>query len=269
MAEFTRLTLADEARVSGNGLHSGVPVGVIIEPHEDGIVFATDAGELLASPANVSDISRCTCLGPVHTVEHLLSALAGSGVTDAKIHVHGPEIPALDGSSAGFLEVVQNAGTRLLGTARVHGLFERCFTVEGEARVAISCGEGHWRYDFESGDRWPHTQSFEALLTPESYALEVSRARTFAFEEEVGPLRAAGLGQGLDESSCLVLGTAGYINEPRWPDEPSRHKMLDLIGDLSLSGVPVSLLNVVAVRSGHKLNVECARRLAAQVKIER
>ncbi|MGE0002563.1 MAG: UDP-3-O-acyl-N-acetylglucosamine deacetylase, partial [Fimbriimonadaceae bacterium] len=184
MTEFTRLTLADEARVSGNGLHSGAPVEVVIEPHEDGVVFATEAGELRACPTNVSDTSRCTCLGPVHTVEHLLSALAGFGVTDAQIHVHGPEMPALDGSSAGFLAALRKAGSRSLGTARIHGLFERCFSVEGEARVAIGVGEGRWRYDFECGERWPHSQSFEASLTPETYALEVSRARTFAFEEE-------------------------------------------------------------------------------------
>lgn len=266
--EFTRTTVADEVRFSGHGLHSGAPVEIVVAPHENGIEFSAGSVRVRATPENVTDTTRCTCLGPVQTVEHLLSALAGLGVTDALIHVQGSELPALDGSSREYALAVAAIGTRALSAARIHGLFERCFAVSGEARVAIGAGTGHWRYDFECGERWPHSQTFEASLDPETYLGQVSGARTFAFEEEVAPLRAAGLGQGLDETSCLILGQEGYLNEPHWHDEPARHKLLDLIGDLSLAGVPVTLLNVVAVRSGHTLNVEAARRLAAQVTIE-
>lgn len=269
MIEFERRTLAGEVRFEGQGLHSGAPVSVIVAPGHDGVGFRAGGSRVPATPGNVTDTTRCTCLGPVQTVEHLLSALAGLGVTDAEVTVEGSELPAMDGSSGSYVQGIESVGTVPVGTAAVKGLFERSFTVDGDAKIAIGLGEGHWRYDFEAGDRWPHSQSYEAVLTPESYSTEVAGARTFAFEEEVAPLRAAGLGQGLDEASCLVLGRSGYVNEPRWHDEPARHKLLDLIGDLSLAGVPVRLLGVVAVRSGHRTNVEAARRLASQVTIER
>ena len=143
------------------------------------------------------------------------------------------------------------------------------YLVEGEVRIAVSKGFGHWKYDFECGDRWPHKQSFACELTKGGFAAELALARTFAFEEEVEPLRAAGLGRGLDLESALVLGTEGYINAARWPDEPARHKMLDLVGDLYLSGLPPFLLNVVAVGSGHRTNVAAAAKIAAHASIER
>jgi UDP-3-O-acyl-N-acetylglucosamine deacetylase len=199
----------------------------------------------------------------------LLAALAGLGVTDAEIQVSGGELPAADGSALPFAEAILAAGTSPCGTAAVHGLFERVFTTDGGASVAIASGEGHWRYEFDSGERWPGSSVYEVALTPSAFATALAPARTFAFEEEVAPLRQAGLGQGLDEASCLVLGESGYVNRPRFPDEPARHKLLDVLGDLSLAGVPARLLNVVASRSGHTLNVQAAGRLAARVRVER
>ena len=98
------------------------------------------------------------------------------------------------------------------------------------------------------------------------YKKEIASARTFAFEEEVEPIRQAGLAKGLDANSALILGSNGYVNDPRFDDEPVRHKMLDLIGDLYLSGVPMTMINVVSSRSGHKTNVEAAKKLAAHAK---
>ena len=259
--EFARRTLAKEISFEGAGLHSGSPVSVKVEPGDRGIVFHCGSESVGARPENVTDTSRCTRLGPVSTVEHIMSAFGGLGVTDAEVLLSAPELPALDGASEAYCLELNRVGLVEIGRA-LFQLFERVFYVEDPIRIGLAKGEGHWRFDFVSGDRWPHDQSFECTVTPENYATEIAPARTFAFEEEVEPIRLAGLAKGLDERSALVLGVSGYINPPKWPDEPARHKLLDLIGDLYLSGVPPHLLNVVGARSGHRTNVEAAKRLA-------
>lgn len=268
VTEFQRRTLARAFELTGKGLHSGTPVSVRVEPGDDGFWFHCGSEKTKAIPENVTDTSRCTKLGEVSTVEHVLSALAGMGVTDAVIVLDAKELPASGGNSRTYADLIAESETVVIGTATFQ-LFERVFFAEGHVHINMAKGSGHWQFEFESGDRWPCKQSFECVLDPETYRLEVSSARTFAFEEEVAPLRAAGLGQGLDESSALILGRDGYLNKPLFDNEPARHKLLDLVGDLSLSGVPPQLLSVSALRSGHKTNVEAARRLAAHARIER
>lgn len=254
--------------LDGRGLHSGEPVTVTVNPSGTGIWFRLGSERIEAKPENVTDTSRCTRLGFVSTIEHLMSAFAGLGVTDAEVEVTSSELPALGGGSAEYCRLLTETGLEDLGKATL-SLFERVFFVEDPIRIGVSKGEGHWRFDFESGDRWPHTQSLETFVSGPTYASEIAPARTFAFEEEVEPIRAAGLAKGLDETSALILGKTDYINEAKWPDEPVRHKILDLIGDLYLAGVPPYLLNVVATRSGHRTNVEAAKRLAQHAVIER
>lgn len=266
--EFNRCTVSGLVEWEGLGLHSGVSVKVRVEPSDKGIVFHCDNEKVAAVPTNVTDTSRCTRLGSISTIEHLMSAFAGLGITDADVVLNGPELPALGGASDRYVSSLMSAGTTQIGIA-TFSLFERVFFVEDPIRIGIAKGDGHWRFDFESGDRWPNEQSFEAVLNPETYSREIAPARTFAFEEEVAPIRAAGLAKGLDDSSALILGQGGYINEPKWPDEPARHKLLDLIGDLYLSGVPPTLINVVAARSGHRTNIEAAKRLFDHARFER
>lgn len=265
--EFERKTVARSVELEGLGLHSGVPVKVIVEPSRNGITFHCGSETTKALAENVTDTSRCTRLGGISTIEHLMSAFAGLGVTDADVVLSAPELPALGGAADQYCDAINQAGTNTIGRSVLH-LFERVFFVEDPIRISVAKGSGHWRFDFECDERWPGTQSFECEATPSTYFSEIASARTFAFEEEVAPIRAAGLAKGLDESSALVLGTSGYLNAPRWPDEPARHKLLDLIGDLYLSGVPPQLLSVVAVRSGHRTNVEAAKKLAAHARIE-
>ena len=265
---FPRRTLAGPVEFQGLGLHSGRHAAVVVRPGSEGYRFHLDGDTLAASPNEVTDTSRCTKLGSVSVVEHLLSALAGMGLTDAEIDLSEPELPALDGAAAEYAEGFESVGSKDIGRIEL-SMFERVFLIEPPIRIAISVGTGHWRFDFECDDRWPHSQSFEALLDPATYRNEIAPARTFAFGEEGEPLRAAGLGKNLDESTALIPGRDGYVNRDRWPDEPARHKILDLIGDLALAGVPPCLLDVVAVRSGHRANVAAAQRLAQHVRVER
>jgi UDP-3-O-acyl-N-acetylglucosamine deacetylase len=114
---------------------------------------------------------------------------------------------------------------------------------------------------FNTGNRWPGEQVAESEDVVADYAERIAPSRTIAFAEEIPMIIQAGLGKGLDESSVLVLGLEGYKNEPRSPDEPVQHKLLDIMGDLYLAGVPARALSVVAERSGHRANVKAAAKL--------
>lgn len=264
---FLRKSLASEAVFEGLGLHSGAAVTVRVLPGERGIWFRVGADQVQAIPENVTDTTRCTRLGQVSTIEHIMSALAALGITDAEIELSAGELPALDGASLVYFSGIRDAGTTLGPQCEVDGPFARIFEKSAESSIAIAKGDGHWRYLFETGDRWPGVQDFEVILDEATYELEVAPARTFGFESELDQVRAAGLARGLDETTALVLGGSGYVNVPKFADEPARHKLLDLIGDLYLAGVPPVLLDVVASRSGHAANVRAAARLLQAVRI--
>lgn len=259
---YQRSTIKKATVFEGLGLHSGTPVRVVVEPGNEGIRFRYGGQCWAASPANVTDTRRCTKLGDISTVEHMMSALAGLEITDAEIEVSAPELPAMDGSAAPFYMGLSEPGLEELGEADVAAIFSRIFVPDGEAKIAISAGTGRWRYEFHTGERWPGIQVFETTDVNGDYGDKIAPARTFGFEEELPMIAAAGLAKGLDETSALVLGQNGYINEARSPDEPVLHKLLDAIGDLYLSGIPIRFMNVVAVRTGHTTTVRAALMLS-------
>ena len=143
------------------------------------------------------------------------------------------------------------------------------YHVDGDIKLAIGLGDGHWGYEFNLENYFLGQTTYEWHGSAAQYAAEIAPARTVVLEEELEAVKQYGLGKGLDESSCLGIGFKSFLNEPRFPDEPTRHKMLDLIGDLALAGIPAQLLNVQAVRSGHKSNVVAAAKLAERVIIRR
>jgi UDP-3-O-acyl-N-acetylglucosamine deacetylase len=264
---WTRRTIHRPAEFKGPGLHAGEPVRAIIHPAGEGIVFSSGGEKVEAVAENVSETVRCTRLGPVAVIEHLMAALAICGVTDALIEVEGAELPALDGSAAIFCEGFLEAGTEELGEAEGPDLFKRALVREGEAVCAAGSGEGRWSYLYSTADRWPGDQMAEVRWGRDDLVSQVAPARTFAFDHEVEPMRALRLGMGLTEESCLILGADGPRQAPRFENEPARHKLLDLIGDLALTGIPPSALNVRAERSGHRLNVAAALKIRQLLKL--
>jgi UDP-3-O-[3-hydroxymyristoyl] N-acetylglucosamine deacetylase len=118
---------------------------------------------------------------------------------------------------------------------------------------------------YNTGDRWPVIQAYETETVVDDYIDQIAPSRTFALAEEVPMIIQLGMGRGLDENSAIVLGIEGYKNEARFSDEPVRHKLLDLIGDLYLSGVPIRYLSVGAERPGHRANVKAAQMLYESV----
>ena len=254
-----RRTVLAPVTLTGRGLHSGRPVTVRIHPSDSGIAFRCGGVRVAATPAAVTGTRWHTTVGGIGTVEHLMSAFAGLSITDAEVELSYPELPALDGSAAGYVAVLR---TQALGAAAVPLPAVSLPRNEVVVRTAGSsirarAGSGVWSYTFRHGSR---TRTATHRL-PADYVAEIAPARTIAIAEQVPAMVARGLGQGLDESSVLLLTPDGYANTPRFPDEPARHKLLDLVGDLYLSGVPAGLLDVEASFSGHTENVRLAAML--------
>jgi UDP-3-O-acyl-N-acetylglucosamine deacetylase len=257
-----RASVAETIRIDGLGLHSGARVQIRIHPSDQGIAFRYGHDRIPATPSAVTGTRLCTRLGPISTVEHLLGALAGMEITDAEIEVSAPEIPGLDGSAAPFVAAIQAAGTQPCGSCPAPPVTSRIHVREKETSIRIGPGTGRWTYTFDTGDRWPGRQTYTADLR-NAFPAQVAPARTIAVWDEIPGLRAAGMGRGLDEHSVVILGPGGYDGPARFPDEPARHKLLDLMGDLYLAGVPLTNLDVCAWRSGHRLATRAAALLQA------
>ncbi len=200
----------------------------------------------------------------VAVTEHVLGALAGSGVTDAVIDIDGPEVPILDGSAREFLS--PEAPVSIEGSAQPITLEEELVVQSGNARIVAMPREHAgmtiaYNLDFgPEGDIEPQSVGWSGDL--DEFAREIAPARTFCLHHEAERMHAAGLFTHLTNADMLVIGPEGPIdNALRFPDEPARHKLLDLVGDLALAGSPIQA-NIIAFRSGHALNHELARRLA-------
>jgi UDP-3-O-acyl-N-acetylglucosamine deacetylase len=200
------------------------------------------------------------------TVEHVLSALAGLGVDDAIIETTGPELPAGDGSSLPFVEMIEEAGVAET-EGRIEPLRPQSATMvsgsKGECIVCLPSDHLEITVVLDYPDRpFIGTQTAEAALDPSNYREEVAAARTFGFLSELEWLHEHGLGLGATHDNVVVLLEDGYGTKLRYPNELARHKILDLIGDLSLVGRPLNA-RVIAVKPGHRLNTQMASLLAS------
>lgn len=268
-----RRTLADSVVGGGLGLHSGVRTGLILHPLPpgSGIRFSRVGSEsyVEAVVENVDSTGYATTLykdGMVaRTVEHLLATLHAYGVTDLLVKVEG-EVPILDGSAVQLCELIESAGVV------EHGAPVAAFSVDREVRVdagedrfiSISPFDG-LRVTYELVYPEPvgaQTYCFE-LTDAESFKREIAPARTFGFVEEIRALESAGLGQGGQLGNFILIGESGIVNtELRFPEELARHKILDILGDAYLLGVPLRG-DIHARKTGHSNNVELVRRLRA------
>lgn len=262
--------------ISGFGLLSARPARVEIQRSDSGgIRFIAASGDCI--PALISHQrtaegplgGRNTVLGKgnvsIATVEHLLSALAGSNLWHADVHCEGGELPILDGSAADFASALRDVpaapGTpvRLRSTIRVeHASSGAWIEASPSDRIRYRY---ELRYPAGSGLR---EQEFEWDGNAASYSGQIAPSRTFSLEHEARAMRAAGLFPHLTPRDMLVIAPDGGAieNKLRFPDEPARHKLLDLIGDLALLGGPL-IANVTAHKSSHALTHELCRRIVA------
>jgi len=271
-------TLAGTTAVGGVGFITGAQVLARFHPAPPGTGVVFRRVDLPGSPTVpartewVSGTQRRTTLGPadagVTLVEHVLAALAGSRVDNCVVDLDGPEPPGLDGSAVGFVEAIAGAGIESQSARRpIYTVTEPVIVRAPGATLALHPAPGtdlrvSYRLDYGPGAPLS-PQSHTLTVLPASFTRDLAVCRTFLTEAEAAGLRSQGIGRHLTVADLLVFGRTGPIgNTVRFADEPARHKILDLLGDLALCGFDLAG-HVVAYRSGHALNVELARALAA------
>jgi UDP-3-O-[3-hydroxymyristoyl] N-acetylglucosamine deacetylase len=275
-------TLGRAAHVTGFGYWSGKDVRVEFHPAppNTGIVFVrTDMGptaRVAATVENRIEVPRRTSLTSggvsVEMVEHVLAALAGLRVDNCEVHVDRPEMPGCDGSSQPFVAAILEAGiVEQNWPVRQLILHDATRVGNEDSWVEIRPSRGasmRLRYRLDYGtDNCIGRQTIELQVTPQSFCRELASARTFLLQSEAEWLRSRGLGSRVTAQDVLVFGDTGPIdNELRFSDECVRHKALDLIGDLALAGCEV-VGDVIAYRSGHRLNADLVRVLLSEGQV--
>ncbi|SBO44478.1 UDP-3-O-acyl-N-acetylglucosamine deacetylase [Cyanobium sp. NIES-981] len=265
-------TLASAVDRSGVGLHSGQAGRVRLEPSAQpgywlGWLDQPSLPLVRLTPAGVHSTTLCTALQlgdrRVSTVEHLLAALAGTGVSQAVVLVEGEEIPLLDGSALPWVEAIAEAGLAALGAPAPAPAPQTPLTLHqgGGFVTALPASGLRLGAAIEFSDAAIGRQMLSLELTPATFVAEIAPARTFGLRSQVEQLRAAGLIRGGGLDNALVCDGDHWLNPPlRFADEPVRHKILDLLGDLALVGLPRA--QVFAFRGSHGLHTALAAALA-------
>lgn len=266
-------TIAAKIETNGIGLHTGVTVNLALKPAppNTGYVFVRTDLDDFEIPASAEYISHCSYATTLvskgvmlSTVEHLLAALRGSHVDNCFVEIDNIEMPIMDGSSENFIELIENAGVVEQDAARRFLQVRETIKIEqGDKRMSIEPCE---RYEIECLIDFPHplikTQTFDFALSNGSFAREIARARTFGFVKEIEMLRKANLALGGSLDNAIVLDENGILNPAplRFTNEFVRHKILDIIGDLALVGLPI-LGKVRAQKSGHAVHAALMSKL--------
>ncbi len=272
-------TIQKELSLKGVGLHTANKVNLTFKPaaEDSGINFVRidlpDRPVIKASVDYLLSPSRSwrrSSVGEgqaeIHTIEHLMAALAGSAIDNIYIEIDSDEVPGLDGSSLNFFEILNEAGLKEQEKDRqYYSIKEPIFQEEdGSSIIALPSSEFKISYTLNYNHHLLETEFLELNLNSEVFKNEIAPARTFCLEEEAAELQRQGLGRGANYDNTLVIGKNGVINNKlRYQDEFIRHKILDLIGDLYLIGSPLKG-HIIALRSGHSLNLKIARKISEQ-----
>lgn len=265
-------TIKRQISCAGIGLHSGQKVTLTLKPApaDTGIRFRrTDLGiEIPATVDHVSAVQYATVLSrdgaTVETVEHLLAALIAAGIDNIVVELSQREVPIMDGSSAPFLFLLQEAGVKRLTAARKYlKVLKPVQIANGDKRIALYPSD-HFKVSYTISFDHPllKHQTRTERITEQSFTEHIASARTFGFLKEVEWLRQHGLALGGSLENAIVIGDTGVLNALRFEDEFVRHKILDVVGDLALVGYPV-VGHVVAHRAGHALHTDLGRALLA------
>ena len=276
MFEQRQQTIEQTVSLSGVGLHSGRPSKVSLSPApvDNGIVFRRKVNSHVetcqASIRNLRPMELCTAVGSngfqIQTTEHVLSALWGLGIDNAFIDIDSEEVPAMDGSAAPFAELIQLAGILPQKRPRTYLKILKPIHI-GDDKRGISILPSPFSritYTIEYDHQLIQQQTYEHDWSTVEFEANIAHARTFAFSHEVEALWARGLGKGGSLDNTIVFTETGIMNEEtlRFPDECVRHKVLDLIGDLSLLGVHV-IGHIIGKRSGHQLHTQLVQAILA------
>ena len=270
-------TFENPFTIRGIGVHSGAEVTAIFNPAEagTGIIFQRsgpggEVTDLKAVSATVGSTDLCTVLGfsparSVATVEHVMAAFYALGIDNAVVEIDGAEMPVMDGSSAVFIEAMEQAGIRPLGVKRRYIRVRKPVRIDHGASWAEFLPYDGTRFEVEIDFDCPliGRQSWAGDLNSVSFRNELARARTFGFMRDVERLWAMGLALGSSLENSVVIGDDNRVINMeglRWPDEFVRHKTLDAVGDLALAGAPFLGL-YRSHRGGHKVNAMALKAL--------
>ncbi|MCM8758162.1 MAG: bifunctional UDP-3-O-[3-hydroxymyristoyl] N-acetylglucosamine deacetylase/3-hydroxyacyl-ACP dehydratase [Candidatus Omnitrophica bacterium] len=269
-------TIEHPFSIDGIGLHTGEKVSITVNPapSNTGIIFIRQ--DIPEKPAIKADINSLLDVEKyprrssisngnvhIHTIEHLMSAIYGLGIDNLIVEIRGGECPGLDGSAQIFVQNFLKAGlVEQNETKNYYKVKEPIYISENSSHiVALPSDTLKISYTLDYPNSLIKSQYASFEITPETYANEIAPARTFCLEEEVERLKMIGLGKGSDFNNTVVIGENGVIkNKFRFPNEPVRHKICDLIGDLALLGMPLKA-HIIGIRSGHAINTKLVRTL--------
>jgi len=272
-------TIKNPVTLSGIGLHTGKEARLTIKPAGENAGISFVRVDLAGKPsikvgpstAVMEDkVVRCSAIESqgvrVYTVEHLMAALSGLGVDNAVIEIDGEEVPGLDGSSRDFVKALQEAGLAQQSADKNIFVIQEPIVVANRTSTIVIVPHDKLSISYTLDYDHPllRSQFFSLNIDPLSFTKELAAARTFCLESEVQEIRQKGLGLGSDYKNTLVISAKGVLeNTLRFPDECVRHKIMDIIGDLSLLGYPVQGA-VYATKSGHALNRALVKKIEAQ-----
>ena len=270
---MNQTTISRTVSVSGTGLHTGASVNITLKPAPEntGYIFVRTDLDNFEIPASVEYISHCSYATTLmrrgvvlSTCEHLLSALSGSGVDNCFIEIDSIELPIMDGSSEDFIGLIEEAGvTEQDAPRRYFRVLKPVKIKEGDRRMSIEPSD---KFEIECVIDFRHPfinkQGLHFVAANGSFRREIASARTFGFTHEIEMLRKANLARGGSLDNAIVLTPEGMLNETplRFDDEFVRHKILDIIGDLALLGMPVQG-RVIAEKSGHSVHAQLMSKL--------
>ncbi len=260
-------TIKRPVKAAGIGLHSGKKVSIRIKPAPagTGICFIRrDVDPTMIIPAKaafVVDTSFATTIGASHatigTIEHLMAAFSGLCIDNALVEIDGPEVPAMDGSAAPFMALLMEAGIRRLRRSRKYlKIVEPVSIADHSKSITVEPASSFYvSFDIEFEHRVISKQHYELEVNRRNFIEKIGIARTFGFLHEVEYMRSRGLALGGSLDNAVVIDEDSVLNSEglRFSDEFVRHKILDLIGDLALLGMPL-LGKVTAVKSGHAMH---------------
>lgn len=272
-------TIKKPIELSGVGLHTGVNVNLKFKPApaNTGINFiridVKDSPMIKADILNVLDSDkspRRTSVGndsvEVHTIEHLMAALWALGIDNVIIEIDGPELPGLDGSAMGFIEILKKAAVENQNVSKKVYQIRSPIWAEQDGAMIVVVPDNQFRVSYTLNYEHPllKAQYISFTLDENAFEKEIASSRTFCLEKEVSDLRRRGLGKGANYENTIVVGQQGVIdNKLRFEDEFARHKILDLLGDLYLLGYSIKG-HIIAMRSGHPLNMQLVDKINLQ-----
>jgi len=277
-------TIEKQVRIEGIGLHTGEKSTLILKPAppDTGIIFIRkdieNSEPVKVDIENLLDTNRFprrTSIGndrfQIHTIEHLLSALYAMEIDNIFVEIYGSECPGLDGSSFGFVELIKEGGIKQYNEEKdIFYLKEPIYISENSSHIiALPSKEFKISYTLDYPNTLINSQFASFVITPEIYEKEISPARTFCLKEEIDILRNMGLGKGSTYQNTLIIDKDKVINnEFRFSDEPVRHKISDLIGDIALLGKYL-VAHIIGIKSGHSINTKLIRKIKELIKKEK